>query len=112
MPNQTMCRPSRRANKQATRVSRQSQDMRRSEEREQSRAEQSRGNWREMKIKPNVRRSSDGSNNAAVWGQGAGGRSAFGQRCVAVKHTQSVPAKRRARRARRARCAQTGRERR
>jgi hypothetical protein len=37
---------------------------------------------------------------------------AAAERCVAVKHTQAVPAKRRARRARAARRAQTGRERR
>jgi hypothetical protein len=92
MPNQTMCRPSRRANKQATRVSRQSQE---------SRAEQSRGNWRRDggERKPSVRRSRS-SLGAGSREQGAGGRQAK-MRCVAVKHSQSVPAKRRARRARR-----------
>jgi hypothetical protein len=75
MPNQTMCRPSRRANKQASRVSRQSQAMRRSEERG------SRGNWGGMKMetKRSVRRSGQQKDNKAA-----------AARCVAVKHTQSA----------------------
>jgi hypothetical protein len=60
MPNQTKCRPGRRANKQATKVSRQSQNRRRGEK---SRVV----GGRDDKI--SVRRSSS-NNNAAVWGQG------------------------------------------
>jgi hypothetical protein len=78
--------------------------MRRSEERG------SRGDWREMGIKPSVRRSGDGDSNKTTrqqFGLGAMSREMRGGQAYAV-----VPAKRRARRARAARRAQTGRERR